>query len=279
MFVIACGEEPDLRRRAEYLSAAFGVSLDGSVHSFAAVNVRPPGHPPDRPRSPQATPDFLLAVTPQRLELRSLGRRAPGPVYVDFLHGANGRLRRLHGGKNQPLARAVGLRDSVPTVIDATAGLGRDAFHLALLGCRVVAVERSPVLAALFRDGLDRAAAELDPALLDRLTLIHADARRVLADGDESTRPDVVYLDPMYPPRRHAAEAPKEMRILRRLVGHDLDAADLLTVARTVARRRVVVKRPRLAPPLGPDPDLVHRGKIARYDVYLTHARETSSLA
>jgi 16S rRNA (guanine1516-N2)-methyltransferase len=35
-------------------------------------------------------------------------------------------------------------------------GLGKDAFVLASLGCRVTLVERNPVVHALLRDGLDR---------------------------------------------------------------------------------------------------------------------------
>jgi 16S rRNA (guanine1516-N2)-methyltransferase len=42
-------------------------------------------------------------------------------------------------------------------VIDGTAGLGKDAFVLAGLGCKVTLVERHPVVVALLADGLARA--------------------------------------------------------------------------------------------------------------------------
>jgi len=84
-------------------------------------------------------------------------------------------------------------------------------------------------------------------------------------------RPDAVYLDPMFPPKRKkSAAVNKEMRLLRELVGDDLDAPDLLEVARGVARERVVVKRPDHAPPLAPYPSMSFLGKLVRYDVYLT---------
>ena len=86
---------------------------------------------------------------------------------------------------------------------------------------------------------------------------------------DIAPRPDVVYIDPMYPPRRKQSALPKkEPRLLRALVGDDPDAADLARVALQVAARRVVVKRPGHAEPLLPDPDLAYKGKLVRYDVY-----------
>ena len=44
----------------------------------------------------------------------------------------------------------------------------------------------------------------------------------------------------------------------------------LFEVARARARR-VVVKRPRKGPPLGPTPDLQFEGRQVRYDVYLAN--------
>ncbi len=183
-----------------------------------------------------------------------------------------GYRRRSARDRRQPLALAVGLRHGTPTVVDATAGLGRDAFLLAALGCSVIAVERSPVLGALIRDGLERAANSGDASLatvVERIKLVIQDAREVLAGMSEAAAPDVVYIDPMYPPTRKSALAKKEMRALRRIVGDDPDAGELLEIARRVARKRVVVKRRRRGPPLAPEPAIQYRGKQVRYDVYL----------
>ena len=217
-------------------------------------------------------PTHLLILTEQRLELRQLEADAPGPVYVDFIVGTAAHRRQFGGGRGQPLARAVGLKGgAMPTVIDATAGLGQDAFVLASLGCRVQMVERSPIITALLRDGLQRAAQdpEIGSWVRERLSLCQADGREYLRSLREDQRPEVVYLDPMYPHRRKTALAGKEMRLLRQLVGDDQDTAELLAAALACARRRVVVKRPRLAPTLaGPAP----HGQIitpkTRFDLY-----------
>ena len=122
----------------------------------------------------QADFAWLLTLTRQRLELRQQGREAPGPIYVDFAGGVLAHRRRFGGGRGQSVARAVGLKGRVnPRVMDATAGLGRDAFILLCLGCRVHMVERSPIIAALLRDGLERASRnpEIGPLIRERLRL------------------------------------------------------------------------------------------------------------
>lgn len=240
------------------------------------------------------TADLLLTVTAERLELRYLQRGGPGPLYVDFVAGPLGYARRLN--RFGLLFQAVGFRSGRPTVLDATAGLGRDAFRLAYHGCRVTAVERSPVLFALLQDGLERAAhePEIQERLGDRLRLLHADARDILrqlaqyggnAGGDEATlvdAPDVVYLDPMFPPAKKSALVKVELRTLRHVVGDDPDGGQLFELARAVARQRVVVKRHRHAEPLAPNPTHSHADKTTRYDVYLrptTHPESASPCA
>lgn len=214
--------------------------------------------------------DILLIVTSKGLELREGGQRRAGPVKVDFVSAAKRHLRKRSGLLKQPLARAVGVRGIRPVVWDATAGLGRDAWLLACMGCKVIAVERSPILWAMLQDALVRAARvkELRP-IVDNLELIVADARQLLAAVSPGEAPDVVYLDPMFSAKKKSALPKKEMRVLRRLVGDDADAGELLEAALRVALRRVVVKRLRHAFPLRPHPDINYQGKIARYDVYL----------
>ncbi len=214
-------------------------------------------------------PPYLLVLTEQRLELRQPGRHGPGPVFVDFLSDTmNYRLR--HGDpKNEAIARAIGLKKTKPAVLDGTAGLGKDAFILASLGCRILLLERSPVIATLLADGLSRAAGHSQVGhIIAAMTLIQMDCMD-FSPLSPDQRPDVVYLDPMYPHRHKSSLVKKEMRFLRAIVGNDSDSDDLLDWALSLASRKVVVKRPKLADHLGPSPSLIVKGKKNRFDVYL----------
>ena len=210
---------------------------------------------------------LLLVVTESRLELQATGTKTPGPIYVDFLKGTLAHRRLFGGGRSQLIAQAVELKShAYPTVLDLTAGLGRDAFVLANLGCDVTMLERHPIIAALLKDGLERAqTAEWFQAL--KLKLIETDAQRYLHTLEKSF--DVIYLDPMYPARKKSALVKKELRLLRDVVGADEDTQQLLNLALKKAKHRVVVKRPRLAPPLdGQIRNITYTGKSSRFDVY-----------
>lgn len=149
---------------------------------------------------------FALVWGEQHLELRKLDEPKLGPVFVDFVEGAVAHRRKFGGGRGQSIAKAVGLKAGAnPTVVDATAGLGRDAFVLASLGCQVTMLERHPVVAALLADGLQRAQqdSEIGGWMRERMSLRSGPALENLQQLGFT--PDVVYLDPMFPHRQKSA--------------------------------------------------------------------------
>ncbi len=194
------------------------------------------------------------------------------PLRIDFTSGKLAYRQQHGGGRQQPLARAIGLKPNInPEVLDLTAGLGRDSFVLASLGCTVHLLERSPVIAALLQDGLQRAEKETDfkQIMTPRLNLHYTDALNYLKEL--ANYPDTIYLDPMYPHRQKSALVKKEMRIFRHLVGNDEDAPQLLQLALSRAKKRVVVKRPKGAPTLDQlKPNWIIESENTRYDVYLS---------
>jgi 16S rRNA (guanine1516-N2)-methyltransferase len=209
---------------------------------------------------------FELRRADGRLELAALHHPAYGAISADWTSPEM--RRRIQGGRKQLLARAIGLhKERDLRVLDATAGLGRDAFTLAALGARVTLAERNATVATLLTDARERAL--VDPASAEaaaRTEIVCSDARKLMGPPASF---DVIYLDPMYPERGKTALAKKEMQLLRELTGGDEDADELL--ARANARRRIVVKRPLAAPPLaGRAPSLALRGTQARFDIYLT---------
>jgi 16S rRNA (guanine1516-N2)-methyltransferase len=188
------------------------------------------------------------------------------PVAVDFV----AQQRDHHRGK-ELLLKAIGGRRAGLTVVDATAGLGRDSYLLAGYGAHVTLCERNPVVAALLADGLarGRTAPEVADVVANmRLQPLAAQAYLESLAG-APLPPDVVYLDPMFPESGKSALVKKEMRLFHSLVGKDEDAAEVLAAALDVAKHRVVVKRPPHAAPLrGKAPQFAISGKAVRYDVY-----------
>ncbi len=192
---------------------------------------------------------------------------------IDFVSGTLGWRRRHGGGRGQAVSRAVGIKSgaTLPRVLDCTAGLGRDAFLLASLGCEVLALERNSQIFADLQKAL--AAAEAHPetaqALGGRLQFQHANAITELKSLTSVFTPDVIYLDPMHPPRKKSALVKQELRELRELVGNDPDSQELAKIALSQAVKRVVIKRPAKSEPLHLGVHHAHRGKTTRFDIYL----------
>lgn len=222
--------------------------------------------------------DAVLIWDELGLAMQVIEHPLPHPVRVDFLGGQMGwRSQHLSALRSELVAKACGVqKGKTPWVLDATAGLARDAWILAALGARVSLYERSPLVQQLLMQGL--AAATDHPeanAVATRLQLHREDARDALAQWPlAQDHPEVIYLDPMFPHQDKSAKVKKEMLVFRSLVGADDDADDLLMLARAVAKQRVVVKRPRVAPDLaGQVPHQRLLGQSSRFDLYLPLSR------
>ncbi len=214
---------------------------------------------------------YGLQFTNQHWQLIDQDEPDLTPVVIDFVSGKTAYRRKYGHAGGEAISRAVGIKKGHrPSIVDATAGLGRDAFVLATMGCRVHMIERSEMIATLLEDGLRRATQDEKIGMLinDKLTLTCGDSRHALRHVP--FKPDVIYVDPMFPLKDKSALVKKEMRMVQEIVGQDEDADELLTVALTIATNRVVVKRPAYANFLAEKkPTTSIKTKKHRFDIYL----------
>lgn len=212
--------------------------------------------------------EMILMLKNAELELQ-FSQQNYKPFKIDFSQ-AQLDYRRQHAKlKNELLLKAIGLKTlKQPKIIDATAGLGRDAFLMASFGCDVTLIERSAILVELLKQAIKT----LDDKVI-KMDLIHADAIHFLQALPLKHYPDVIYIDPMFPERKKSALVKKEMLILKSLVGEDEDAINLFNIALQRAKKRVVVKRPAYAPIISNrKPEIQYKGRSVRFDVY-THLK------
>ena len=188
---------------------------------------------------------------------------------IDFLNKEL-TYKRLHGGGNGlPVAKACGVKgEKKPIIIDATAGLGKDSFLLASLGCTVIMIERNEAVYHALKDAMEQAGFDHEVGeIIDRMTLYHADASELIPTLGPV---DVIYLDPMFEPRKKTALVKQAMRDLKEIVGGDHDNETLLQTARQFAKR-IVVKRAKGAPfyaDINTKNQII--GKTNRFDIYAT---------
>lgn len=179
-----------------------------------------------------------------------------------------GEQRSWPAPKDGALAQAIGRKTH--TVLDATTGWAQDSLHLFRMGYQVTCIERSPIMHALISDAFARLPqlSWVQQLTLQVPQLLAGDAISLLPQLTEV--PECIYLDPMFPPKRKKSALPqKSLLILRELLGDDPDKDALFAAAMQVASKRVVVKSPLHAEPLGVKPSNSFAGKLVRYDVYL----------
>ena len=182
-------------------------------------------------------------------------------------------LHRLKYGKGrgQNLAKAVGFKfNKNRTIIDATAGLGYDAFILASLGANVTLIERSEKIYDLLKAAISEAklyGGEISK-IVNRMNLLFGDSKDILPN----IAPEVILIDTMYKDRKKSALVKNDMRLVREVVGSDTNYVELINIALNNASKRVVIKQPRYAETLDNIKGCSHQilGKTIRYDVYVT---------
>ena len=195
-------------------------------------------------------------------------------ISIDFLKGPLAHRQQFGGGRGQAIAKAMGLKSGItPAILDTTAGLAGDAFVLATLGCPVTMIERSPIIFALIEDAVERASLsdKFQSIIKQGFNIINTDANDFIAQqlAKNCPKPEVIYIDPMYPERKKSALVKKDMQILQRLHGNDDTTSQLFDNALIYAKKRVVVKRPLHADTISKKvPNTSIKSKKTRYDIY-----------
>ena len=217
--------------------------------------------------SSMPTQDFFLCYRDGSLKLLDKQTLKKGGLEVE-IDPRPGEQHSYPAPKKDLLAQAIGKKTK--SVIDATTGWAQDSLAIFRMGYEVNCIERSPVMAELIQDGFNRLAQKdwMQNRQLQPPGLMVGNAISLLGNLPEA--PACIYLDPMFPPKRKkSALAKKAMTVLRDILGDDEDRADLFAAAWQATAKRLVVKSPDYAEPMGGKPSEVYQGKLLRYDVYI----------
>ena len=177
-------------------------------------------------------------------------------------------LHRVRHPGRELLAQAVKARAGLQ-VLDATAGLGVDSLVLASRGCNVTMVERSHTLYLMLQDAVARAREDSrSREIAMRMQVLRGDARYVMAHLEKL--PDVIVIDPMFPPRQKSAAVRGDLQLMQQFLGKNEDARSLTLAARATGCKRIVVKRPLAGGDMpGLVPAFTVKGKASRFDVFV----------
>ena len=176
-------------------------------------------------------------------------------------------LSRIGAGLRQELLiRRAKPRSGGLKAVDAAAGMGEDAFLLAACGYEVSLYEKNAVIAALLRDALRRAESdERLCAITSHMHLTEGDSTELMPTSDLGA--DLIYLDPMFPPRRKSGLINKKLQLIQKLEQPCGDERALLDAAIAAHPKKIVIKRPLKGAYLADmKPSYSISGKSIRYD-------------
>lgn len=182
----------------------------------------------------------------------------------------DGMLRRVTEGRllHEMLVKATKTDIENPIAIDATAGMGEDAFLIAANGYDVTLHEQNPVIALLLKDAIRRA--KRQPVLKDivnRMHVVEGDSVEILSNRLDPV--DLIYLDPMFPGRQKSGLIGKKLQLIQKMEAPCSEEDALFDAAIKASPSKIIVKRPLKAPFLaGRKPNYSLDGKAIRYDCY-----------
>ena len=182
-----------------------------------------------------------------------------------------GMLRRVTEGRllHEMLVKATKTDVEGLVAVDATAGMGEDAFLIAANGYNVTLHEQNPVVALLLKDAIKRA--KRQPILKDiasRMHVVEGDSVDLLSKRLDPV--DLIYLDPMFPGRQKSGLIGKKLQLIQKMESPCSNEDSLFDAAISANPSKIIVKRPLKAPFLaGRKPNYSLDGKAIRYDCYV----------
>jgi len=201
--------------------------------------------------------DYQIELYERKLSLVHL--KDKHHVFVDFDSKQLKFRSQAHLNAELVIKAVLGKKKQPTTIMDCTAGFGKDSYLMSLTGSKINAYESNPLMFALLKDGLNR-------SQLENISLRKTDALRDL----KTTECKVIYIDPMYPMTKKTAKNNKHMSFLQAFVGHQADmAVELFIQAKLSNAIKIVIKRPVKAGfVLDKKPTSQIVGKAARFDIY-----------
>lgn len=212
------------------------------------------------PLSDAPGPQLTLLMDGSGVSLTGYGLSYRGD-FEQMLHRVTkGRLQ------HEMLVHVAKTDDPTPTAVDATAGMGEDAFLLAACGYSVTLFEQNPVIAALLKDALRRAKKHPDlKEIAQRMQLMEGNSIELLPKL--GLVPDLIYLDPMFPARQKSGLIGKKLQLIQKLEQPCVEEEALLNMAIGIQPKKIIIKRPLKGANLaGRTPSYSVKGKAIRYD-------------
>ncbi|MBH44590.1 MAG: hypothetical protein CMD88_03960 [Gammaproteobacteria bacterium] len=186
-------------------------------------------------------------------------------IFIDFSDKRfSNRVKKINK-KNEIFYKIFKKNNS--TILDCTAGFGKDSFILSSMGHCVTMIEKNPIVSILLNNALKRFNNTSKFSDDGRLLLFHGDSLDYLYNTDQVF--DYAYIDFMFDSSKKTLSS-KNLETLKILTEDYNKKKELINLAIHKVRNRVVIKNHIKNDPIyNQKSDYTIYTKLLRYDIYL----------
>ncbi|MEC9205706.1 MAG: class I SAM-dependent methyltransferase [Pseudomonadota bacterium] len=199
--------------------------------------------------------NLAIKIKNNKVELINYNYKKEVSISVDFFNEDN---------KNNISLKKI-FKNEGSSILDCTAGFGRDGFILASLGFNVTMIERNPIITLLLRNGIKRSISQVK----NNLCLLYGDSYEYLKTYNDFF--DYIYIDFMFKKIKNTSLSSKYDEVLKILANDKKNRIRLLEIAKEKCKNKVIVKGSKnLNSITGVDPDYSVKTNLVRYDIFLS---------
>jgi 16S rRNA (guanine1516-N2)-methyltransferase len=206
--------------------------------------------------------DRNLELHLEKNEIYLINKNYKKPVKIivdfngqDFIERINMRLK-----DNKDIFHKI-FSNKNSSILDGTAGFGRDGTLLNAMGHNVTMIESSPLVSLLLKNGIERSH--------NKIRLFHGNVSDFLKHSKE--RYDYIYLDFMFNKLKINSLASKYDETLKLIAFADDKKKEIVEIAKEYCKKKVVVKEPRNSTSSLSKPNHIIKTKLISFNIYLSH--------
>ena len=206
----------------------------------------------------ELTKNLSINLNKESIELINANYKTAVSISVDFLNEAiNNKIKLRLSGKKDIFSKLFPIKNS--TLLDCTAGYGRDSYILRSMGFNVTMIENSPIISLLLNDALKK-------LKLSDFIMYHGNSYDYLSHSEKYY--DYIYIDFMFDKLKKNSLSSKNDETLKLVSFRENNKNELIKLAIKKSNIRVVVKEPKHSLSNILKPEYTIKTKLLKFNIY-----------
>ena len=204
------------------------------------------------------TQNLSINFNKEGVELINNNYKKPVSIMIDFFDKRmNNKIKQRLSGKKDIFHKLFPKKNS--TLLDCTAGYGRDGYILRSMGFNVTMIENSPIISLLLNDALKK-------LKLSDFIMYHGNSYDYLSHSEKYY--DYIYIDFMFNKLKKNSLSSKNDETLKLISFQENDKNNIIRLAIKKSNSRVVVKEPKNSLSNILKPEYTIKTKLLNFNIY-----------